>query len=110
MVTTNGCSSAISNKVWVVVTGQQELQSSNFNVYPVPSDGRFTVNIASPVQETFTIDIFNQLGMKIFELDNVQVNSTFEKEIDLRPIASGVYSVVFLNSEHKVVKKVIINK
>ncbi len=110
VVTTNGCSSAISNKVWVVVTGQQELQSGNFNVYPVPSDGRFTVTIAGPVQETFTIAIFNQLGAKIFELGDVQVNGTFEKEIDLRPIAGGVYSVVFLNSEHKVVRKVIISK
>ncbi len=110
VVTTNGCSSAISNKVWVVVTGQQELQSSNFNIYPVPSDGRFTVTIASPVQEYFSIGVFNQLGAKIFELGNVPVNGAFEKEIDLRPIATGVYSVVFFNSEHKVVKKLIINR
>ena len=110
VVTTNGCASPVSNKVWVVVTGQQELQNLSFNVYPVPNDGRFTVTIASPVQETFNIEVFNQLGAKIFELGNVQVNGTFEKEIDLRPIAGGVYSVVFLNNEHKVVKKVIINK
>ncbi len=110
VVTTNGCSSPISNKVWIVVTGQIELQASNFNVYPVPNDGRFTVSIASPVQETFTIEIYNQLGAKIYELGDVQVNGTFEKQIDLRPIANGIYSVIFLNSEHKIVKKVLINK
>ena len=110
VVTTNGCASPISNKVWVVVTGQQELQGSNFNVYPVPNDGRFTVSITSPVQEAFTVQVFNQLGAKVFELNDLQVNGTVEKQVDLRPIANGIYSVVFLNSEHKVVKKVIVNK
>jgi len=110
VVTTNGCSSPLSNKVWVVVTGQQELQSSNFNVYPVPNDGSFTVSITSPVQETYSIVIYNQLGSKIYESGNVNVNGTFEKLIDLRPIANGVYSIVFLNNEHKMVKKLLINK
>jgi hypothetical protein len=110
VVTINGCSSPISNKVWVVITGVQELQSSNFSIYPVPNDGQFTVSITSPVAESFTITVYNQLGAKIYELGDVRVNGTFEKQIDLRPIASGVYSVVFLNSEHKVVRKVIVNK
>jgi hypothetical protein len=110
VVTLNGCSSPVSNLVWVVVTGVQELQSGNFNVYPVPSDGRFTVSITGAVNEAYSIIIFNQLGAKIYELKDVQVNGTFEKQIDLRPIATGVYSVMFLNSEHKVVKKVLVNK
>ena len=110
VVTVNGCSSPLSNKVWVVMTGQQELNGSSFNVFPVPNDGRFTMTIASPVQETFTIEIYNQLGAKIYELGDVLVNGTFEKQVDLRPIANGIYSVVFLNSEHKVVKKVLVNK
>jgi len=110
VVTVNGCSSAISNKVWVVVTGQQELQNSNFSVYPVPNDGRFMVSVTSEVRETFTIAVYNQFGSKIFKLGDVRVNGTFEKQIDLRPVASGIYSVVFLNSEHKVVKKILVNK
>ena len=110
VVTVNGCSSPISNKVWLVVTGQQELQNNNFSIYPVPNDGKFTVSIVSPVQETYTIYIYNQIGAKIYELKDVQVNGTFEKQIDLRPVANGVYSVVFLNSVNKVVKKVLVNK
>ncbi|MEI6682637.1 MAG: T9SS type A sorting domain-containing protein [Bacteroidota bacterium] len=110
VVTTNGCSSPVSNKVWVVVTGVQELQNSNFSVYPVPNDGRFTVSITSPVQENYSIEVYNQLGAKIYELGDVTVNGTFEKQLDLRPVSNGIYSVVFLNSEHKVVKKVLVNK
>ena len=110
VVTLNGCSSLVSNKVWVVITGQQELQNSTFNIYPVPNDGNFTVSITSAAQETFTIQVFNQLGAKIYELGDVQVNGNVEKQIDLRPVPNGVYSVVFINNEHKVVKKVLVHK
>jgi hypothetical protein len=110
MVTLSGCSSPISNKVWVVVTGQAELQNASFSIYPVPNDGRFTVSVTSPVQETYTIAIYNQVGAKIYELGDVRVNGTFEKQIDLRPVATGVYSVVFLNGEHKVVKRILVNR
>jgi hypothetical protein len=110
VVTLNGCSSPISNKVWMVITGVQELQGSNFNIYPVPNDGRFTISIVSPVEDTFTVIVYNQLGAKIYELGDVAVSGTFEKQIDLRPIANGIYSVMFLNKEHKVVKKVLVNR
>jgi hypothetical protein len=110
VVTVNGCSSPVSNQIWVVVTGVQEVQGSNFNIYPVPNDGKFTVSITSAVQETYSIVVYNQIGAKIYELKDVQVNGTFEKQVDLRPVANGVYSVVFLNSEHKVVRKVLVNK
>ena len=110
VVTLNGCSSPISNKVWLVITGQQEVQGSNFSIYPVPNDGKFTVSITSAVQESYSILVYNQLGSNIFELSDVQVNGTFEKQIDLRPVANGIYTVIFLNSEHKVVRKVLVNK
>ena len=110
VVTTNGCSSPISNKIWVVLTGMQALENSSFSIYPVPNDGRFTVSISSPVAENYTIFVFNQLGAKIYELGDVNVTGTFEKQIDLRPVPTGIYSVVFFNSEHKVVKKLIVNK
>ena len=110
VVTLNGCSSPVSNRIWVVVTGQQEVQGSSFSIYPVPNDGRFTISITSAVEESYTIMVYNQLGAKICELKDVLVNGNFEKQVDLRPVASGVYSVVFLNSEHKVVRKVLVNK
>ena len=110
VVTLNGCSSPVSNLVWVVVTEVHELLSGNFNIFPVPSEGRFTVSITNAVNESYSIMIFNQLGAKIYELKDVQVNGTFEKQVDLRPIATGVYSVVFFNSDHKVVRKVLVNK
>ena len=109
-VTLLGCTSPVSNKVWVVVTGGQELQSADFRVYPVPCDGRFTVSVSTPVQETFTIMVYNQLGEKRYESGEVMVNGTIEKQIDLRPVPCGIYSVVLLNSQYRVVKKVLVRK
>jgi hypothetical protein len=112
VVTLNGCSSPISNKVWVEVVGTPELPaSSSFTIYPVPNNGLFTASIRYPVDDTFSIIVYNQLGGKLFELRDVKtVGGIYDTQIDLRPIASGMYSVVFMNSEHKVVKKVLINK
>ncbi|MCX6305858.1 MAG: T9SS type A sorting domain-containing protein [Bacteroidetes bacterium] len=110
IVTLNGCSSPPSNHVYVVMIGQEELQSGNFTIYPVPSEGKFTVSMTSQAPETFTIMIYNQLGDKIYELEKVQVNGMLEQQIDLRPVPNGLYSIVFSNGTGKTVRKVLINR
>ncbi len=112
VVTLNGCSSDISNKVYIEVVGTEELPiDASFTIYPVPNSGIFTASIQYPVETTFNIYIFNQLGAQIFELKDVRTtNGKYQKLIDLRPIPAGIYSVVFLNSEFKVVRKVVVNK
>ncbi|MEI6681395.1 MAG: T9SS type A sorting domain-containing protein [Bacteroidota bacterium] len=109
-VTLSGCSSPVSNRVWVVMTAIEQLQGSNFNIYPVPNDGKFTVSLASPVQDTFTITVFTSLGVQVREVKDIEVNGRFDQEIDLRPASDGVYMVVIRNGSNHVVKKVIVNK
>ena len=112
IVTLNGCVSQPSNQLYVIITGQEELpSSSSFTLYPVPNNGLFTASILYPVDDTFTITVYNQLGVKLFEMADVKiVGGKFATQIDLRPVSVGVYTVVFTNNEHKVVKKVLINK
>ncbi|MCX6304382.1 MAG: T9SS type A sorting domain-containing protein [Bacteroidetes bacterium] len=111
VVTVNGCSSDTSNHVYVLFVGQEELTGNNYSVYPIPNDGRFNVSIHSASQETYTIQVFNLLGEKFYELkDATTVGGTFDARIDLGQVARGIYSVVFLNSEHRVVKKMIVNR
>ncbi|MCK9218502.1 MAG: T9SS type A sorting domain-containing protein [Bacteroidales bacterium] len=112
IVTLNGCSSEISNKEWIEVVGIIEIpESASFNVYPVPNDGRFSASIQYPVETTFTITVYNQIGSKIFELRDVKTTGgQYQKTIDLRPVPTGIYSVVFLNSEFKIIRKVLVNK
>jgi hypothetical protein len=110
VVTLNDCPSPESNHVYVLIEGMQESASGNFYVYPTPNDGKFTVSLFSSVQDNYTIIVYNQIGARIYELTDLQVNGTIEKQIDLRPAAAGIYSVVLLNGGHKVVRKVLVNK
>lgn len=110
VVTIGGCSSNPSNREYILVTGQQELQGGNFNIFPSPNDGRFTVSMSSTSLEKFNITIYNNLGQNIFELRDVEVNGNVQQTIDLRKAGNGIYTVVFQSNNHQVTKKVLINK
>jgi hypothetical protein len=110
IVTVNGCPSAPSNRVLVITTGIEKLSSSVINIFPVPNDGRFTVTFSGSSTETFTISIFNNLGVMIFEERNVEMNGMTNRVIDLRPVPNGVYNVIFNNNQKVVVKKIVVNK
>jgi hypothetical protein len=110
VVTLNGCSSDESNHVNMTIIGLEPLQSGSYTVYPVPNDGRFTVTITNPALENFTIKVYNNLGVMISEIRNVEVKGTAERLVDLRPTPSGIYSVVIENSSKRVVRKILINR
>ena len=66
--------------------------------------------MTSAVEQTFTISIYNIVGAKVYEENNVEVKGNMQKVIDLRPIPDGIYTVIFRNSDSRIVKKFIVNK
>jgi hypothetical protein len=110
VVTLNGCSSDTSNHKLILTTGINHQSSSVISLYPVPNEGMFNVIITTALEETFSISVYNSLGVKIYEEAKVDVNGTLQKMIDLRPVPNGVYTVIFENSQNQVVKKIIVNK
>jgi hypothetical protein len=110
VVTLNGCSSDTSNHKYIVVTGVDKHSSSAINIYPVPNDGQFHVSITTASAESFSISIYNNLGVKIYAETKVEVSGTLTKVIDLRPIPNGVYTVIFDNGHGEIVKKIVVNK
>jgi hypothetical protein len=110
VVTLNGCSSDESNTINVVITGTDPVHAGNFSVRPVPNDGRFTVSMATPSLQVFTIQVFNCLGVVVSETGNIEVKGTVEKVIDLRPVENGVYTIVILGHDTRVVKKIVVNR
>ncbi|MEI7725099.1 MAG: T9SS type A sorting domain-containing protein [Bacteroidota bacterium] len=103
-----GCPSLESNHVYVLFTGADEFQNDHFKVYPVPCNGMFNASITSSSLESYTIVVYNLMGIKIFEHRDIPVAGTFEQQIDLRPLAKGIYSVVIIGSDHTAVRKVIV--
>ncbi|MCX6247800.1 MAG: T9SS type A sorting domain-containing protein [Bacteroidetes bacterium] len=110
VVTLNGCSSDESNRVHILTTGIDKHASASINLYPVPNDGRFTASIVTPSTESFSISVYNNLGVKIYQEDKVEVNGKLQKLIDLRPAPNGVYTVIFENGQNLVIGKIVINK
>ncbi len=110
IVTINGCSSDTSNHIFFYIEGIDSHSSSAFGIYPVPNDGLFNVSITTASKESFSINVYNSLGVKIFEEPKVEVTGSLTKAIDIRPVPDGVYTVIFENSLEKVVKKIVVNK
>jgi hypothetical protein len=110
VVTLLGCSSGESNHIYIRGVGVGEHNESAVNIYPVPNDGQFKLQMNSPATESFDISICNNIGATVYTKENVMVNGLTEINIDLRPIASGVYTMIIRNGDSKVVRKIIINR
>ena len=110
IITINGCSSEPSNSLVVVNVGITNPSAGQFEIFPVPSDGLFTAILASPSAEIFTIRVFNNIGILVFEKKDVQVNGTANQTIDLRPVPSGIYTVTFTSGTSQVVRKIMIKQ
>jgi hypothetical protein len=93
-----------------VFTGINEPQTGTISVYPNPNDGQFTVKISTLKQESFNISVVNNIGLKIMEIKDIVGNGNIERNIDLRQIPGGIYSIVIRNNESIVVKKIVVNK
>ncbi len=109
IVTLNGCVSDTSNKMYVIV-GINEKTAPVMNIYPIPNDGRFNVSISNASGKTYTLEVFNALGMKVYGEQTPAVNGTTVVSVDLRPVSSGLYTVILRNKDSEVVSKVVINR
>jgi hypothetical protein len=109
IVTLNGCSSGESNHIWVSLTAINDVEESNFTVYPVPNNGTFTVSVTHAQAGTYTIRVVNALGQSIFEQVQ-ETDGTFKKDVDLNYAPNGMYHVVIINNKHTVIRKILITK
>jgi hypothetical protein len=91
----------------VGVTGKDPLK---VDIYPVPNDGQFNISIRSGSENTFTLEVYNNLGSKIFSNRNINVQGTRVTAIDLRPVSAGLYTIILRSNGKQVVYKIMVNK
>ena len=106
VVTLNGCSSGDSNHLFRLKAGE----SNRYNVFPVPNNGEFTVSVMTPDDQVFTIQIFDQVGHKIYDQPGVRINGEFKQSINLQPVNTGTYMVVIRGKDGNVIKRFSIFK
>jgi hypothetical protein len=111
VVSTNGCSSAASNSILVLPVSISDLSfDKTFGVYPNPNNGRFDIKAQSLQRIECTIVIYNNLGSLILKQENVIIDGSFTKHIDLNGAPTGTYMVIMRSNNNSVLKKVIITR
>jgi trimeric autotransporter adhesin len=110
IVTLENCSSDESNHIEVIFTGLGEIFQGSVNVYPVPNKGRFTVSVEIPGEETFTINVYNEMGIRVFEMRNFHVDGKAQQYIDLLNPATGMYTLVLSGNHQTTTRKLFVSK
>lgn len=78
------------------------------NIYPNPASGKFTLNLSSKTEQTVSVSIADMAGKTVYNEDNITVNRSYNLNIDLSSVASGVYNIFVIGEKGVADKKVII--
>ena len=110
IVTLNGCSSALSNVITIVMPGIGKLSGNTLAVFPVPNDGKFMVTGTWMADEMLTLEVYNSLGVRIHASMVTPIQGKLEQIVDLRPAPSGVYTVILRTDDNRVIRRILVNK
>ncbi len=78
-----------------------------FSIYPNPNNGQFTLGLASGTQEKVQVSVFDLSGRLVYEKEFEPSNS-FEKQINLGNVQSGVYLMNISSGNSNTTKKLIV--
>src|SRR5690606_34267374 len=93
----------------VVGIDDAESLANNFEVYPNPSNGLFTLNISTEKAERYHLSVRDVQGKLIYE-EEIRVNGAYREELDVKGLAKGVYYLQVQNDEDTDGMKLIIKK
>lgn len=80
---------------------------SEFQVYPNPNNGNFSVHLVSSTNTDIALELFDMRGRKVF--NNTYANSgTFDQNINLSNVTPGIYLLNVSDGVSKETKKIVI--
>lgn len=85
------------------------LDNTKINIYPNPSNGKFTINIESNKSEEYRLEIYNLNGKVVLKNTfKAKKNKIINEEIDLSSLGKGSYITLFTTDEYNTSKSIII--
>lgn len=100
MDTCSGLGNRMANPNQVAST---TISSTDFNIYPNPSNGNFNIYFNS-MEKEYAIEIYSMLGQKVFEKSGITTQN-----ITISQLQAGAYLVKITRDSESVMKKVIVN-
>ncbi|GAA4972880.1 hypothetical protein GCM10023315_24050 [Algibacter aquimarinus] len=86
----------------------EELDLADFKVFPNPNTGKFIIKADKTFTDTLNIQVFDLRGRSIYNKVYALNNKTFDEEITLNSIQSGMYILNIEDGNKSVSKKIII--
>ena len=108
---------ATSNSITMTVTKSKDSLSSidqtdefysDFNLYPNPNDGNFTLSFNVILPSTFLLDIRNILGQLIYQESVSNFKGTYSKQMNVSNYGKGIYVVVLTDANNRVSKSFVV--
>ncbi len=91
-----------------VCTGVGEENFSKIFVYPNPNNGIFILEIQNVLSNFVTIKVLNTLSSVVYHEENVSVNGSLTRTIDLSKMDKGMYFLVIENYQGSTINRIII--
>lgn len=110
VVTLNGCASLPSERVQVIILGVDGIPGVIVQLFPVPNDGRFVLEINAQHEIMAGISVVTATGTRIYERESLRVKGTMTEQIDLRPVVPGVYNVIISTENGTIAKKIVVTR
>jgi len=95
------------SKLCVSTSIEEDAIDKDFNLYPNPSDGSFTLSANLNAPGSVQTEVTNSVGQSVYSSYNITVQGTFNKQIELS-LAEGVYQVSLVTEAGHARRKIII--
>jgi hypothetical protein len=92
----------------IIVTGMDNPVLPGLKIYPIPSNGNFTIELVNPFHDDILVTMVDQMGETMYR-NNLKKQHTAKLEVNLQNIIPpGVYYIRFHTNSKIIVQKIVI--
>lgn len=108
IVTIDDCHSDPSNSIIAAPLAIENSGEINFDIYPVPNNGVFTISQQWFKKNQVSLRVYNKLGLLVFETEFSTNSENDSKVIDIRPVPDGIYIVKLSDGSKTAAAKIMV--
>ncbi len=109
VTSSNSCTNTAAVTVTVIscVGIEENSLVNNFNIYPNPNTGLFTIEADFKSNSQVNIQLSNMLGETVQSIENDMLTGSYRKEVNIQDLPKGIYFLIIRGDKSQIIKKVI---